>query len=75
MNKKTNKQKVKRKSTIVRHNQLWKEYFKLRDEIGIDVFVGLSKNYVCGILSDRTGLHCKSIQQILNKSEYIENVK
>lgn len=71
MNKKTNSQKLRRKSTIIRHNAIWEEFFKLRDEIG-ESFHGLSKNYICSVLSERTGLHCKSVQQILNKYEYVE---
>lgn len=75
MNKKTNKQKLRRKSTIKRHNVIHKEYEKLKNEIGADIFSGLSKNYICKEISKRLLLHEKSIQQILNQTSYDSSVE
>lgn len=75
MNKKRNKQKLRRKSTIKRHNVIHKEYEKLKNEIGADIFSGLSKNFISNEISKRLLLHPKSIQQILNSTEYDPSVE
>jgi len=57
---------AKRKSTIVRNNQVHTIYNELKNQYGNTVFNNLSRSFIYQEISRRTGLCVKTISNILN---------
>lgn len=58
----------RRKSTIVRNNQVHSIYNDLKNQYGDKIFNSLSKAFIYEEISIRTGLCVKTISNILNHS-------
>lgn len=58
--------KNRRKSTIIRDNQVLDVYRQVMDELGIELSRAVSKSYIYNKVRERTGLCTKTIAFIIN---------
>lgn len=64
--------KAKRQSTVVRNNLVFSIYEELKKEHG-EAFNYLVKEFIYGKINEKTGLHPKTIGNILNHYENTSN--